>query len=320
VGDYALSVRVAPPIAPIAFGGRDLARFNGAGGGLVTISLKGPGSGMVFFDAEGNADPARIVLDGTTNRSSLIIKGDTSVGELVVTGDLRALSGKTADVRGRLTAGGLVSKLQLRGASGLIALGPGVSSVTLGEARDLSLTAGALKSVKVGAWLDTDATADSITAGSLGSLSSRGEFAADVTVELLGKAKVGTLAGSDVRSANGITSFSAGSARDSRIFGGVRPDRTTLPESRGDFVSGTAQLRSVSIRGPFSNVLIAASVVGKAALGLVSSANGGTPFGLTADRAASASGTTDTAGRFRLSRLDDPAGSTSFGDLAIRVV
>lgn len=141
-----------------------------------------------------------------------------------------------------------------------------------------------------------------------------------MTVDLLGKATVGSLAGSDVRSGGGIMSFKAGSARDSRIFAAIRPDRTALPQSRGDFLSGDAQIRTVSVRGTFSNVLIAASVVGKAALGRVSSANGGTPFGLAVDRAKSASGTTDSAGSFKLSRLDDPSGSTAFGDLAIRVV
>ncbi len=77
----------------------------------------------------------------------------------------------------------------------------------------------------------------------VGSITLAGEFGAGVTTGTLIRARVGSLAGSDVPAANAIGTMTAGSARDSSIFSGVRGGCTTLPDSADDFANPAGSLR-----------------------------------------------------------------------------
>jgi len=79
-------------------------------------------------------------------------------------------------------------------------------------------------------------------------------------------------------------------------------------------------IRGVSVKGTFSNTLVAAPTIGRAAPGTVSSpANGGVAFGVAADRIQTVSAVT-SSGVLRRARLDDPAGSVLEQDFAVRVI
>ena len=334
-GDYVLSVlpdtgdNPQPVERSITFGGRERAVYTDADGDVITFSLKGPGTGTLFFDAAAGeqADARRLVLNDTIGATTLSIKGATAVGDVIVNGPLKGFGGRTLDLRGSLTVGGSLPKLQLAGASGgTISLGPGAPvSIAADRFSDVSINAaGPIKSLKLTDWLDTDAAPDTITTPSLASLSTRGDFAAGMNVGSLGKASVGgALVGSDIRAAGSIASITAGSVRDSRIFAGVRPDVAGLPASAGDFANGSAQIKALSVKGrspaALVNTHIAAPNVGKVTLGGVTTANNGAPFGIAAGRLDSLRATTP-AGPLTLSRLDDPAESILAEDFHVRVV
>ena len=323
-GDYVLEV--SSPM--VTFGGRQRAVYTDASGDVVTISIKGPGTGTVRF-AEGavnNADPIGITFDGTTLASSVVIKtarGVTPTGDILVNGSLKSLTGKTADLTGNLAVAGSITKVSLRTAGGgrtITYSGGGVPvSLTFGAVSDVTFnTAAAVRSIKATQWLDTDGVSDAIVAPAVGSISTVGEFGADVITGGLSKGRFGGLNGSDIRAGGLIGTISTGSAVNSRVFAGVGPGVMTLPASAAEFVNPAAAIRSVAVRGAFGNTLVAAPSVGRASLGIVTTFNNGAAFGVAADRIQSVSVVTQAPRR--LARLDDPAGSLVESDFNVRLV
>jgi hypothetical protein len=153
----------------------------------------------------------------------------------------------------------------------------------------------------------------------------KGDFAADVTAGTIGTLKVGgALAGADVRASGSIGKVTAASIRDSRIFAGVSDAVAALPASLSDFSNAAALIAGVSVKARgagFSNTLIAAPTLGRLSLGSVQASNGGTPFGVAADRVSSISGiTVGGIGTIRRARLDDPSASLSDGDFVLRLM
>lgn len=315
----------------IEFGGKTRATFTDADGGTVTLTLKGPGTGRVTLRGQSPADAAGVELTGTTDASSLTITATgngTGVGGVTVNGSLKSLSGKAADLAGNLTATGSLTKVQLRnaGQGTFSASGGAPSSLQFADVTDFNVTvAGPVKSIKVARWSDTDAAPDAVTAPSLASLGSKGEFGADVLVDTLGKMSVGgTLVGSRVRSASGVASLRVGAAADSTVFAGVRPDLASLPTAAADFASPLATIKSFSVKskspGAFADTLVAAPVIGKVTLGAVASANGGTPFGVSANQILSLAGASDAAGAFKVSKQDAPGEAVRAGDFLVQLV
>jgi hypothetical protein len=133
--------------------GRNATYFD-ADGDAVTVTLRGPGSGRLVFDApDGTAtgDASRLVLAGTTRATTLTITaagGGTTLGGVTIDGPVRSATGRAVDLAGTMTVAGTLPKLVLRNATGSIAVGDGGSpaSIQLAAARDLSVTAaGAVK-------------------------------------------------------------------------------------------------------------------------------------------------------------------------------
>jgi hypothetical protein len=202
--------------------------------------------------------------------------------------------------------------------------GGGTVAFTADHVQDLSVnSAAAIKTMKVGQWLDTDETPDVIVTPTLASLAVKGAFQADVTAGSIGKMSVGgVMSGSDVRADQSIASLTVGSVTDSLVFAGVNGD--ALPDSADGFTNDASAINILSVKsrapGSFSNTRIAAAGIGKLALGAVATSNGGSTFGVAALRIRSVSGATDASGSLKASNLDDPAASVAAGDFVLRLL
>lgn len=315
----------APP--PIPFAGADQPiTFTPAGGGPVTLSLKGPGSGSAFF-APGAAAPGRIVLEGTTGATTLSIKGHVALPDLVVNGSLKSLGSKTTDLVGDLTVTGAVGKLTFDDVTNATVMIGGATPVTvaLGRVNDLAFSsAGPIKSMKVTEWLGTGGVDNAITTPLLSSLAVRGRMAGSIRAGAIGKITVGgTLDAADVRAEQSIGLLTAGSIVATRVFAGVAPAQTALPDAADDFLNPAARIGSVNVRDKsslaFLSASLAAPALGKLKLGAAAAdASGGAP-GVAAGTVQSLTASVDDA-PLRLSKLDDPADSRTLGVFVLRLL
>lgn len=134
----------------------------------------------------------------------------------------------------------------------------------------------------------------------------------------------GAITNSNVRAAAAdIGTVSALSITNSTFYAGVNPaEGTPLPDAATDFVA-PATIRSVSVRNrgaaSFVNSDIAAQTLGRMTLGVISTANGGVPFGLAADTIAAVTATDAAGARLRYARLTEPADSKESADFKVRV-
>ncbi len=192
---------VSPPAAaavstPFAMAANSKAGFTDAGGTAVKLSLRGPGSMLVYFADEDGGDISRVVLSGTTQRSSLKVANGvrTTIGSIIV-GDDDA--GNGIDAIGRIDAGNvdLLGDLRVEGSLGRLTLanlcgpapqtiriGPGNpngAKLALGQVKQLSLASQSpIRSLRVAEWLAGD-----LTAGSIGQLFAASQFGADLLLD-----------------------------------------------------------------------------------------------------------------------------------------
>jgi hypothetical protein len=325
LGSFAVSIN------PVAFSAGNNLAFTDSDGDLVTVILKGPGSGQTFFTGLDNADIALLMLSGTTSSSVLTLNAagaGTPIGGLDIQGPLRSVIAKNADLAGEMSASGALSTVQFRSATGSMTLSGtgGPISLSLARASDFSFSsASPIKSIKAGEWLDTDATPDSIDAPVVSAMTIKGAMQADITAGTIGKLNVvGALSGSAIRAAGAIGSIAVGSVSNSILFAGVRPDVVELPDSIDDFPGSVGTIKSLNVRskapGSFSNTRVAAANLGKAALGAIDTGNGESIFGVAALKIRSVGGITEAGGPLRRSNLDDPASSLAVGDFAVRLL
>ena len=310
------------PTLPVA--GKTKATYTGADGRPVRVSLAGPGTAEVTVLGDG---VARVTATGTTAASSLSILGNSAVVGLTVDGPLKTLAGKGVNLVGDASIAGAPRTIQLGSVSGgrTLNLGAGQPvSITLGSVSDLSIVSAApIKSLKAAQWTDIDTTRDAVRAPSVTAVSTKGDFAADILADNLGKLTVGgALTGSNVRTTGAIGTVTAGTMRNNQIFAGVRNGLNTLPDGTDDFTAAMP-IKSVTVKGrgagAFSDTLVAASQVGKLSLNAVAPDNGGTTHGVCADQVRSAAATT-TAGKLKLRALADPASSVTDGDFVLRLL
>jgi hypothetical protein len=315
----------APPPTPFAGAAQPLT-FTPAGGAPVTLSLKGPGTGSAFF-APGAASPGRIVLEGTTGATALTIKGDAALPDLVVNGSLKSLGTKTTDLTGDLTVTGNVPKITLDAVTdGTITVaGSTPLTVALGVVNGLTFNSTApIKSMKVAAWNPSDAVDDVLTTPQLLSLAVRGRMAGSIRAGAIGKVTVGgALDAAEVRAEQSIAALTAGTIVTTRVFAGVAAGLADLPDAAADFANPAARIGAVTVkdRGPlaFVSALVAAPSLGKLKLGTASAPASQPAPGVAGDTiqslAASAGGES-----LKLSKLDDPAGSRTVGELVLRLL
>ena len=103
--------------------------------------------------------------------------------------------------------------------------------------------------------------------------------------------------------------MSATTLTSDTIFAGVAATATALPAASTDFTNA-AIISSVKVKTGTADTRIAATNLGKITLGTVQINNGGTPFGLAADKIAAVSGSTGPGVKFSLKKLDTPADFT----------
>lgn len=313
--------------SPISFGGKTKATYTDADGGIVVVSLKGPGAGTIQFTADAPADAAIITLEGTTAASALSVKGDTRFGGLLVNGSLKSISGKTLDLTGTVTLAGSAPKAQIRNIfNSTMTIGPGAPvSLTLGSATDVSLTVqGDVKSLKLGTWADNDATPDAITANNVASLTTKGNFAANLTAGTIGKINIGGfITDSQIRGTANIGTITAAALKSSLVYAGIRLDLSTLPTSVADFANGVAAIKSLTLKGKLPGTFgasnVAAPSIGKLSLGPIGTFAGFTTFGVAADRIDAFSGSTNLRGQFQLPFQEPPTTAVSEDDFVVRV-
>jgi cyclophilin family peptidyl-prolyl cis-trans isomerase len=188
---------------------------------------------------------------------------------------------------------------------------PSVGSLvtTFGDLAEAVNVGGAIKAIKV-----KGNVAGPITAGSIGSLTATGDISgATITLSqpAVGKAKAigsikltGQITNSTIRTTAGIGSITAAAMDGATIFAGV--NGTTLPTASAGFAN-PATIASIKLKQGFANSNVAATNLGKLALAQIVIDNGGTPFGLAADKIASLTGSVGTGVKFNLKKLDTQA-------------
>jgi hypothetical protein len=318
-------------IGVLTFAAGKNATYTDASGDVVTVSLKGPGSGQVLFNAPGNADAGEILLSDSTPASALKITSagaGTSIAAIRANGAMKSITGKNADLAGAMNVAGGVAKIQFRNALGSIELGgTAPASIAVAQAHDLSIAAAAaIKSIKAAEWLDADGTPDVITAPTINAIAVKAAFQADVTAGVIGKITVGgEMAGVAFRADQSIARITAGSIKGSSVFAGVIG--TALPTSPDDFTGGavgTSAIRALKVKskagGSFSDTRIAAAQIAKLALGSINTVNGGMSFGVAGLTIKTVTGLTDAGSVVKATKLDDPGSSQAVGDFMIRLL
>jgi hypothetical protein len=253
------------PVSQSPFSAGHKATYTDANGRRVTVTLTGPGSGIVSVVGTDAAEVTISTTD-TSARSHLTIQpagGTTTLDGLQVTGSLAALAAPAVDLTGDLTVTGTIGSLVLAGASGghtLSIQGTAANgSLKLGDVSDLTVaTAEPLAALSATDWAVTTGT-DVITAPAVKLLSVPGTFAADLAVAgTLTAARIGkTVTGGSWTVGGSIGTLAVGStaaAWAADVTGSITAFTAT------GSVAGTltaASVRSMRVRSDLSNATIA---------------------------------------------------------------
>jgi len=322
-GGYTLEVSAGDRV--LIFGPDNDASYMDADGTNVVITMRGPGSGSIFFGGEGDVDASRIVVENTTEATVITINGQTSVGEFIATGSLRNLVARESAVVGNMTISGSVKSIQIGSLSNSrVQIGAGgLVSLTTGAVTDSSIDSSSpIKQLRTASWTDSNGD-DAIVAPTIRQLVSAGDFSAGVRASAVGQVKVGGKLGGSVRSSGNIDLVNAGSLGNVKIFAGVADAVTGLPGAVGDFVLPSATLKSMVVKssesGAFGTAIIAAPLIKRAIIGDVAPVGGSAQVGVVADVAKLIRGT--IAGQaLKLRKLDEPTDSMEEGSFVVRVV
>lgn len=167
-------------------------------GRLVTIKLRGPGSGTVTFADEGPGNPTAITLSGTTEQSSLSMKisraktAMSDIGTVIVDGSLRSFRGKTTILAGDFTVSGFIGRISIAGVwevQSTLSIGAGLPAddrtvlLDLGSVNDLSVDcAYGIKTIRAAFWRNNKTGHDAITAPWMETLNIYMDFHSHVTL------------------------------------------------------------------------------------------------------------------------------------------
>jgi hypothetical protein len=260
-----------------------------------TLDLGGANGSTLAFGGAGTDRPASLRFGTLTDTS---INSSVPLRSVSATSFVAATNGGAG---GNQTAGTLTA--------------PAVGSLsTRGDFAQNVTVAGDVRTLSVGGNL----AGSTIRAATLGSLSVRGDVTGS-TVNVtrafaagerpLGRVNVGgAINNSAVRATGNIGTVSANAMTRSAIFAAIAETvpATSLPAT-ADFTA-EASITSVRVRTTTTASNVAAVNLGRLSLGTVQPAGGSTtPFGLSADRIASAAGQTAGGARFNLRRLETTA-------------
>ncbi len=193
--DYTLTVN--PSDSTINFNGGQGVQFQDGDGDTVLIGLLGNGNATVELSDSGDGDPNSITLNGTDDRSILVMftggaNSATSISDVTINGSLRTFYAPTTDLTGDLNITGGAQHILLNNVSGssqqTLTIGANANftsgvSLRLGNVSDLTINSAIdIRRLDVQNWTDTLSPADQITAPSVQAVTSRGDFAADITM------------------------------------------------------------------------------------------------------------------------------------------
>jgi hypothetical protein len=294
-----------------------------ASGHKVSFNMKGPGTGeLVFFSTSGNDNIGELILSGTDATTSLTITGTTPIAKVSVTNAIGTFTAKQVDLTGDMTVTGGLGKFAVANASnGTISIGSGNTLIaTIGKLTNESLnSAEPIKSLIATQWATTGSTRGTLSAPSIDSLRVRGDFNEDVGVGVLTKFQTGSITASAIRASTSIDTLTTGNATGSEIFAGVQSSVTAMPVTAADFTT-SASIKTINIRGTFSNSQIAGWNISSVNLRSIQTSNGGTVFGIAGNKIDSVRSTAN--GKAQLSKgLFSPLASISLGgDALIRLI
>lgn len=291
-------VPTTPVTTPLGAAGARQIRFTGANGTVTTLMLSGPGSATLNMNGTVASQSvarnkiltvtgtglsiASITASGTTSASTLTITGHggsnvVELSSLTDSGALRSLNAHNTDLAGDVRiSGGVGSVNILSGTSGTLAstaIGHMVVKGAFADDVSASSIAGfTAGSITGGTW-NVSGNVASVTAGSITNWTAH--------VGTLGKlTSKGAITNSTVHSTGNIGSVAASTLTGSTIFAGVAtlPGGQALPAAASDFAA-SASISSLRTK-TFTNSDVAAQTLGRFTLGQVTTANGGTPFGI----------------------------------------
>ena len=257
-GGQAVGTITNLPVSQLPIGNGARATYADADGHRVTVTLAGPGTGVVSVVGGGTADEqVTVTATGTTAASRLSIAAAggaaaTTVEGIAVTGSLAALTAPHVELAGDLSVTGTVRSVVLAGASGghmLSIAGTGVvGSLKLGTVSDLTVaSAEPLSLLSADTWTNLSNT-DTVTAPSIASLVVPGTFAAGLAV--------GTGSGVAIRSVRVGGAIAAGTWQIGGAVGSLVAGSTAAAWSAD--IIGT--VNSVAVNGTASGSFTAASI------------------------------------------------------------
>ncbi|HSZ58691.1 MAG TPA: hypothetical protein VK797_23685 [Tepidisphaeraceae bacterium] len=232
---------------------RKLFSFAASNQASAIVTLKGPGTADVQMGGDAlkldgtslhgvNQELESITLSGTTAASSLLITGHgtsrfaLNIGNISSDGPLGTLQVKGATLLGDVSVPAGIHKLNVDSAnSGSIDAGSSPTSVQGISFVDENFSStGAVHSLMLGQWVDSDAVPETFSAASVGRLTTRGSFQPGVQITgELGAARIGGSIGGTWNVGRAATPISVGgnvAANFSGTFGAL-PGLT----AKGDF-------------------------------------------------------------------------------------
>ncbi|MBI4581228.1 MAG: choice-of-anchor D domain-containing protein [Planctomycetes bacterium] len=273
-----------------------------------------------------------------------------SIETITGSSPLGNLAGKAVDLVGEgihMTGEGYIASIQLRNLkNGADILMPGK-----GAPKGITLKAGRIddgSQMTLGSGLASLAATEWL-GGSLQSpwatkISVAGDFGADLLLDGTGNPKqtlgnltvkgnarngawrikglVGTVAVTglleeiDLEATGTINAITAGGARKSRLFAGVKDGVSGLPASLGDFADPGVEIKSLTLKGILDDTRIAAPGLGKVSLKGVETDNGRIQLGIAADRIKSYART----GIRPLTNLNTAGEPDKTGDYVVRLL
>lgn len=304
--------------------------FTDADGTLTTLTLSGPGAITPYFAGTNFSTTASkkgtnvigdslnvelISLDSTTAQSKLIIKstggdGISQIASLTSTGSLNSITGKSVQFTGDVNLAD-------------------VGKISIASAQSANLSSSSIKSLS----LTQDSSLSLNVSGAVQSIATRGSLAGNWALGGLGKLSAASLANLNLNSASPVSAIAINEAITSSTIRAVSFSKISagsmsassfdagysgagLPNSSANLAAGSS-VNSLNIKGAFANSEIVASSLGKIHFGSVSTANGGTPFGLGGNSLASLITSAGSA-KVKLSHLtpaNAAAAVASLGDI-----
>jgi peptidyl-prolyl cis-trans isomerase A (cyclophilin A) len=299
---FAVGVGVSAPLPPptpqvqatAGAGGAKQVRFIDPDGTSSTLSLTGPGSATLSLFGSGlnestikgiatvTGTPTSITISTTGTSAATTVNltgkggnGQVLIGGFTADGSIRAINSPQGNLSGAMSLVGSLGTLTLAAASdGSSISAASIGKVTVKGGLDANINSGTLGpvtagSISPGTWTVTG-SAGNITAGSINGLNLSAASLTTLTSR-------GAISASSINSAGNITSVTAASLAASNIFAGVISN--SLPTSSSD-LNTTSVIKTVTIRGGYTNSDIAGASLGQINLHSIASTNGGVPFGL----------------------------------------